>query len=476
MYVLALETSTSSAKAMLCDVEAGTVTTAGAPYPPEICKDGMTDTRRVFEMACDLGRRLAAGKPVCAVALSATWCSVSVCDEAMRPATPTYNWNYMGPSNMCREVRANQELALTLYGRTGCMPHVTYPREILRYLGGRGVSLDGKLLPSQGAYNFYRLTGEFMESVCSVSGAGFINMHTLDYDDFALDYCGAKPDQFGTLCRYTQTRPLTEEGARLLGVDAGIPVVPAHADGALNQIGDGAAKKGHMTLSVGTSAALRLTTDKPVLPKEHSLWCYYGATDYIAGAATAGACNCINWFKDVFLKGMFSFEQLEIGVQETVNPPCFLPFLFGERCPGWRDDRLGVFSSIRPEHTISDLYLSVQQGILFGLFQCYEMLTANMGEPASIFLSGGILHSTRWINMAADLFGREMLVSENADSSLMGATLLGMHAAGAVSDIVNFEYPSASSRARITPDERQTRRLRGLYAAYLDGYDRSMPG
>ena len=473
MLILALEASTSSAKAMLFDTDTGAAETAAEAYDPSICRDGLTDTEQVFQCVARLGRKLAAGKPVAAIGLCATWHSVSVCDGDMRPVMRTHNWNYMAPAAMCREVRANRDLAGKLYTRTGCMPHVTYPRDMLRYLGQQGVSLKGRLLPSQGAYNLWRLTGAFRESVCSVSGGGFINIGSMDYDDFALDYCGVERSQFGRLCDYTATQPLSAEGAALLGVDAGIPVVPAHADGALNQVGDGAAASGRMTVSVGTSGALRFTVDRPVLPRSHALWCYRGATGHMAGAAVQGACNCVNWFKDTFLKGQFSFAELEAGVCPTGRPPLFMPFLFGERCPGWRDDRLGGFADIHPEHSLPDLYLAVQQGVLFGMYQCYEELTGSMGQPESIALSGGILNSPRWTRMAADLFGHEMLISQNANASLTGAVLLGMHAAGLVDDVAAYEFPSARGRAVVTPDAHNTRVLREHYRRYLEEYRRS---
>ena len=475
MYILALEASTSSAKAMLYDPALDTAEIASEAYDASICADGLTDTEQVFQCVARLGRQLAAGKDVAAVALCATWHSVTVCDADMNPMTRTHNWNFMAPSAMCREVRADRELAAKLYTRTGCMPHVTYPREMLRYLSRTGMELKGKLLPSQGAYNFFRLTGAFRESVCSVSGGGLTNIASLDYDDFALSYCGAERSQFGALCTYRDALPLTAAGAELLGVDAGIPVVPAHADGALNQVGDGAAARGKMTISVGTSGALRFTTDNPVLPKEHSLWCYRGATDHMVGAAVAGACNCVNWFKDVFLRGALRFQELERGAALPDDPPVFMPFLFGERCPGWRDDRLGAFGCVKPEHNISDLYLAVQQGVLFGMYQCYEALTGNMGEPESICLSGGILNSERWTRMAADLFGREMLISQNANASLTGAVLLDMHAAGLVEDVASYEFPSARDRRRVAPRAENTAALRRHYESYLDWYKRSAP-
>ena len=97
----------------------------------------------------------------------------------------------------------------------------------------------------------------------------------LQFDDFALEYAGVRRDQFGA-DRHLPRRAAAQRARRrqLLGVSQGIPVVPAHSDGALNQIANCAAVVGRMTFSVGTSGAIRLTTDRPVLPEGHQLWSY----------------------------------------------------------------------------------------------------------------------------------------------------------------------------------------------------------
>ena len=120
-------------------------------------------------------------------------------------------------------------------------------------------------------------------------------------------------DRFGATATYRDARPLNARAAALLGVSPGIPVVPAHSDGALNQIANCAAVVGRMTFSVGTSGAIRLTTDRPVLPEGHQLWSYFGVTDWMSGAAVSGACNCIDWFREKFMGGRMSFAELDLG-------------------------------------------------------------------------------------------------------------------------------------------------------------------
>lgn len=278
MLVLSLESSTSSAKALLFDTEKGVVDSKNRVYSPDICSDGKTDTDAVFQLTMSLGKEIASGKSIDAIAICGTWHSISVCDDSMVPVTPTFSWEFMEPSEQCKKIRKDEQLTQEIYTRTGCMPHVTYPRHALIHLKENGFDLKGKKIISQGAYNFFSITGVFAESISTVSGSGLLNINTLKYDDFILDYIGIDESQLGALVNYSDIAPLNAKGASMLGISAGIPVVPAYPDGALNQVSNGAVVQGKMTFSVGTSAAIRFSSDRPVLPKNGQLWCYYGST------------------------------------------------------------------------------------------------------------------------------------------------------------------------------------------------------
>ena len=471
MFVLAIESSTSSAKAVLYDTEKGLVRSKQRAYGSAINEGGRTDPKGVFELSMEMAREAAAGQDVAVIALCGTWHSVCVCDESLEPVTQVYSWNFTGAAESCNQLRKQEELKRKLYRSTGCMPHAIYPRHTLRYLAAKGLNLTDKRFLTQGGYNFFRLTGEFLESRSTQSGTGVINLQSGEYDPFALDFAGVRADQFGELVTYRDVRPLTKKGAALLGLRAGIPVVPAHPDGALNQIGNYAQKPGVMTLSIGTSGALRVTTKKPILPENNALWCYFGAEDWITGAAISGACNCLNWFTDDFLRGAFTYEQLEDQRRRSANPPVFLPFLFGERCPGWNDERLGGFAQIEPGATIQDFYCGLQMGILFNLYQCYEVLCREVDVPGTVYVSGGVTNSRRWLQMLADLFEKEIMVTEYPNASLMGAVALAMHACGAISKLQDFAEGKSGAET-VTPDPSAHPWYVEQYSRYLDVYNK----
>ena len=160
---------------------------------------------------------------------------------------------------------------------------------------------------------------------------------------------------------------------------------------------------------------------------------------WLSGAATNGCCNCIDWYKDHAFGQDVSYGEIEKGITDRETNPVFLPFLFGERCPGWNDERKGGFLEILPKHKANDLYLAVQEGVLFNLYHCYKMLTKVNEPPKRIKFSGGILHSPAWAQMCADIFQKDLEVDDNEQGSLLGGAVLAMELAGVIGDVRDFD-------------------------------------
>ena len=469
MRVLVVEASTSAAKALVYDDEKGVLVTESEGYSSEIDAGGVHDAHGVYQAAMRVAKKAATGHDIAAIGIGGVWHSILACDHTMRPVGKTYLWNFTGTDQICREIREQTEKARAIYRNTGCMPNITYQPYGLIHMKRNGLDLSDKLLCSQAGYNFYQLTGERFESRNIVSGMGLLNIHELRYDDGVMELCGIRPEQLGTLVDYRSHRPLKPEAAAMLGVAPGIPVVPPHSDGALNQLGNGAMHAGRMTFSVGTSAAIRLTTDRPVLSDPPATWCYVGVENWMSGAATNGACNCTNWFVKTLLRGKCNFDQLDTRLLDEGPTPVFLPFLFGERCPGWEDTRRGGFQDLTGRDDIETLFRSISEGVLFNVYQCYNILTPLSGNPDKIILSGGILNSPKWVQMAADIFQREMFVSDNANASMLGGAALALHAAGGLDDLRGFGDMELES---VKPRSEAAAEYRRKYERYLTYYNR----
>ncbi|MDR0382501.1 MAG: hypothetical protein LBH50_00770 [Spirochaetaceae bacterium] len=470
--ILVLESSTASVKALLFNPQkANVVRIAAESYPYEVShvggETGTQDADAIFSQMIRLGRDLADGTEIEAIVPTGTFHSVLVCDKAMKPLTPTFTWEYAGAKGTAAELRASQEYTDKYYHRTGCMVHALYPAFQLLRLKRQGFCFDNTHIFTQSGYNFWKLTGERRETKSTISGSGMLNIHKLEYDGELFAEIGITTGQMGHLADYHETVPLSAEGAKLLGLKAGIPVLPSYPDGALNQTAAGALVPGVMTCSIGTSAALRLSVPQPLIPETPSTWCYLSPVSWMSGAATNGACNCVDWAKNNLFPHN-SYSDIEKEPVDFSKMPFFLPFLFGERCPGWQDSRQGGFFRLHSGHSSKDMYFSVLEGILFNLYQCFESLCATAGVPRHIQLSGGVLNSPVWKQMCADIFGQEMRCAKVSQASLVGGAVLGMVATGWLDDPKSY---TVETQELIAPDAEKHQLFEERYRTYLELYN-----
>lgn len=427
MIALVLESSTSSAKAMIFNTETLSFSQKTIPYSKQVSNN----PEGIFQETMRLGRSIAETLSVDVIALSSTWHSLMVCDKDMVPRTPLWNWFDVQASDLCKTLRKDSAYVDSYYRSTGCMVHSIYPYFKLKQMHEEGFLFDTDRVCDQGSYTFHKLTGKWKVTRSMASGMGLLDTHSRNYLSSLKQEIGVNPNtQLGELVDYTDIGRLSSEGAKLLGLRAGTPILPCLPDGGLNQVGSNALDNGVMTLSMGTSGALRLSTDRPVFSQDYSTWCYLSPRKWLLGAATSGCCNCVDWVKQRMFSPNLSYGEIESRLDSSRETPIFLPFLYGERCPGWQDERHAAFLDVKPYHTAEDHFQSVLEGVLFNLYQCYGKIL-QLGIPIQkIKLSGGVLHSQIWKNMCVNLFGVPIEEDYGSQSSLLGGLQLGLEVLG----------------------------------------------
>ncbi|MBT9158104.1 MAG: Xylulose kinase [Firmicutes bacterium] len=187
---------------------------------------------------------------------------------------------------------------------------------------------------------------------------------------------------------------------------------------------------------------MRIATDSPILANYPATWCYVGVENmWVAGSATAGAGNCVAWIGKKILgtSNGLSLKELDAGARNSLrqgDAPIFLPFLVGERGPGWDDKKNAMFCELRMNHDIYDLYYAVLEGVLFNLWQCYEITIPIVGRtPKLISISGGIEESQLWLSMAASIFGLPVHTNGQMHASLLGTAYMGLRATGVLDSV-----------------------------------------
>ena len=455
---------------MVYSKDHGVLAAKTLPYTPSVGDVYTQDALAIMDAVMEIGCETADGYDVEAVALVGAWHSILRCDQNMEPIGKAYTWANLDAKNIAARLRKDRSFTTHVYESTGCMVHALYPMLKLFYFRENDLLPDNCLLTEIGSYLFFKLTGERLSTDSLWSGSCFYSYNEKHIDSLILDRLGLKRDQFGIPATHEDVRPLLPKWAKRLGIRPGIPVLPAMPDGGMNQVGSGALKPGLMTLSVGTSAALRVSSDLPRVSPGRETWCYRAPDTYLCGAAVQGGTSCVDWFVRDVMDNRLSYTELNDIVEPSEIAPVFLPFLFGERCPGWRDDRQGGFYRLTGRHSYRDLYYAVLEGIIMNIAQCYRALRNLVGEPAEVHVSGGILKSPAWMQMLCDLLGRELYASQIDQASLLGGAVLALNAVGQWPDIT--DVPSQAVLVKPNPESQVFYDRRTTM--YLEEYDKEL--
>ena len=126
MFVLALEASTTSAKAMYYNTETESYELSTRPYTGNYDDPSKHRPDNVYNQMLDTGRDLLRGRKVDIIALSGTWHSVGLFNKDISPATPMYLWSNVEPTKICAKLRQDRKYVHDFYNRTGCMVNAIY--------------------------------------------------------------------------------------------------------------------------------------------------------------------------------------------------------------------------------------------------------------------------------------------------------------------------------------------------------------
>jgi gluconokinase len=474
MSILSLEASTSSAKAMLYDTEQGLIGVESIPYSAEVSDVVTFSAEGVADTVLQCGAALLARFPdikVEGIGLSSIWHSLILLDGDKAPLGRGYTWADTSPAPTVAHFKQDAALASRVYHATGCPIHSIYNGWKWMHLKRTGDVSQAKYISCLPEYLFFAMTGELAITQSAATGSALLSTDTLDWDAGMLELMGVRREMLGHLVEPQYSQPLSAAAASRLGLPQGIPVAAAGPDGALNHIAAGGLGSGAMTLSVGTSGALRLAHAGPVIPMQQSTWCYYGAEGlHLIGAATSGAGNCVNWFTKDLLGGAFKYSQLEAAAvaADPNSAPYFLPFNFGERCPGWQDSRQGGFCGIGSEAGIGPMYRAVLEGILFNLYQNYLILVENIGfSPSMISISGGITQSPFWMALAADTFGAVLEENTGEHASLLGAAYMAQRAIGQIASLRDITVEAGKTHS---PDMVRHEQIMKRFEKWMEYY------
>jgi gluconokinase len=210
-----------------------------------------------------------------------------------------------------------------------------------------------------------------------------------------------------------------------------IPWFPAIGDGAAANVGSDCSGPERLALTIGTTGAMRVVLSNPPETIPPGLWLYRLNREYaLLGGATAEGGNVFAWLSNTL--------QLPPNVEDELAqlPPAahgltVLPFIAGERAPGWRDGARAVISGLTRDTRPIDILQAGLEGVAYRFALLYRSLTSYLLAEHHVIASGSaLLSSPAWMQMMADVLGRPLAALGEKEATSRGVALLALRALG----------------------------------------------
>jgi gluconokinase len=289
-------------------------------------------------------------------------------------------------------------------------------------------------------YIFYQFTNEHVIDYSMASATGLFNIMERKWEQNSLDISGLKTSQFSDYTSIFNTDFKLKPGlAKSLQLPKNTKLILGSTDGCLATLGSGVFGEGQATISISHTGAVRVAGQKIIKDKDHRFFNYILDNDtYISGGPTNNAGVVLEWFASNFrnhpiivdfedaVEDLFKEATL---VKSGSNGLLFLPYLLGERAPIWNSNARGCYFGINIKHQPKHFLRATIEGIIFEIYSIGKILE-KYRTIDKLYLTGKYAALPICAGIIADVFGKKVIVSDEAENVNKGAALLGMVDAG----------------------------------------------
>jgi gluconokinase len=409
-------------------------------------------------------------------------------DRHGSPISGVITWADDRAAEQARQARASAAFQ-RLYDQTGCPIHWMYPLYKILWLKQTQPTLFAQAIRfiTLKEYVLQKLTGQYLVDYGMAAGSGLLNTHDLKWSGEICALIGIRPEQLSPLAEPRTALPASRSDlVDAMGILPGVPIYLGSSDAANSSMGAGAVHSWQATCMVGTSGALRVIANRPILDTMGRSWCYaIDRNHWLVGGAINNGGLAVAWLRDLFTSAWrerqthpeLSFEELT-ALAGCIGPGAdglvCLPFFAGERSPNWNLDASGAFVGLTLNHDSRHIARSILEGIAFRLRSLDDVLKELSLDCTQIRASGGFTHSPLWLQITASVLERELSLPATGETSSLGAALWAMLGAGAVASLEDV-YPLIPMAESYQPSAEHIRVYRRVYPVYRELYQAVSP-
>ena len=369
-------------------------------------------------------------------------------DLVGQPVTPVYTYSdaLSGPfADSLRQELTQQRRLDDTWQRTGTPIHTAYaPAQLLR-LAAEEPELVKKVAHWQtlAANLLARWRGRPTAPISNseVGWTGLLDRRTLSWDEQLIVRVGINPRQLPPVLDYAKMSVgLAQPWASKWPELANTPFFLAVGDGA-----SGCSDHTRIALTIGTTGAMRVVLPNNSQHPEHGanitevqptpagLWSYpIDSRRWLVGGSLTDGGSLYSWLHE----NLAAYDSPELLAAAADLPPdahglTILPFLRGERAPGWATEAALTISGISPATTAAHFVRAAFEAVALRFRLIYDRLQPLLPPGAEIVASGGALQDNPlWRQILADVLQVPVHLVNVDEATSRGAAVLALQALG----------------------------------------------
>ena len=202
---------------------------------------------------------------------------------------------------------------------------------------------------------------------------------------------------------------------------SGVKIAPGAGDNAAAALGV-QAQPGDVVVSLGTSGTAFAISDTPTHDSSGAVAGFADATGrFLPLVCTLNAARILDAATRILGKSHDEIGSLALSAKPGANGLSLLPYFEGERTPN-RPSATGVFSGMNLNNSNpADIARAMVEGMLCGLVDAVDSLEKLGVDVKRIILIGGAAKNPAVAQIAAALFGREVLLPPAGEYVANGA-------------------------------------------------------
>lgn len=375
---------------------------------------------------------------------------------------------------------------------TGIAPHSMYSLPKILWVRNHQPELFGKVrrILMMEDYVTYLLTGNAKIDYSLAARSMAFDIKNLQWSEEIFEAAGLSKNLFSeSVYSGTPAGTIKNSIAEELGFSNLPMMLPAGHDQVAAAIGTGVFTPGTAVDGAGTVECVtpvyqNLPDIETMTANNYAIVPYVIPGTYVTYAFSYTGGALIEWYIKNLAKGETQqakeegcsvYEILERKMKDEPTGILVLPHFAGAATPYMDTGSKGAVVGLTVEHTVSDLYRAMMEGVVYEMKLNLSRLNQAGISPKKLYATGGGAASKVWMQMKADILNLPIVSLGSAEAGAAGCAMLAGIATGCFADLEAAKKKLLLEKEVYYPREEMHQAYLGYYQNYEKLYEAVRP-